>query len=180
MERNEWNDTSTKIPTKLKLLIYQSVIRPTLLYGCETWPMSVKDENRMATTEMRMVQWAMVLSLLEHRRKEEILEEANVETIATIMRRRRLEWFGQVKRRDETENIRAVAEMKMKGKRPRGRQKSRWYDTIRRDLKAWKIKEEWATDRERWKGLCKTRHPEQGDCVERVRSVRNSTSCYIT
>ena len=34
-----------KIPTKLKLLIYQTAIRPTLLYGCETWPMSVKDEK---------------------------------------------------------------------------------------------------------------------------------------
>ena len=81
--------------------------------------MSVKDEKRMATTEMRMVrwagdgQWAMGVSLLEHRRNEEILEEAKVEPIVTVMRRRRLEWFGHVKRRDETENIRAVAEMKM-------------------------------------------------------------------
>ena len=31
------------IPTQLKLLIYQTVIRPTLLYGCETWPMSVTE-----------------------------------------------------------------------------------------------------------------------------------------
>ena len=113
----------------------------------------------MATTEMRMVRWAMGVSLLEHRRNEEILEEAKVEAIATVMRRRRLEWFGHVKRRGETENIRAVAEMKMEGKRPRGRPKLRWKDTIRRDLKAWKIKEEWATDREKWKGLCKTRYP---------------------
>ena len=36
-----------KVPTKMKLLIYQTVIRPTLLYGCETWPMSVKDEKRL-------------------------------------------------------------------------------------------------------------------------------------
>ena len=71
--------------------------------------MSVKDEKRMATTEMRMEQWAMGVSLLEHRRNEETLEEAKVETIATVMRRRRLEWFGHVKRRGETENIRAVA-----------------------------------------------------------------------
>ena len=131
-----------KIPTKLKLLIYQTVIRPTLLYGCETWPMSVKDEKRMATAEMRMVQWAMGMSLLKHRRNEEILEEARMEAIATVMRRRRLELFGHVKSRGETENIRAVAEMKMEGKRP----KLRWNDTVRRDLKAWNIKEEWATD----------------------------------
>ena len=102
-----------KIPTKLKLLICQTVIRPTLLYGCETWPMSDKYEKRKATTEMRMVRWAMGLSLLEHRINEEILEETKVEAIATAMRRRRLEWFGHVKRRGETENILAVAEMKM-------------------------------------------------------------------
>ena len=33
-----------------------------------------------------------------------------MEPIAMVMRR--LEWFGQVKRRDGTENIREVAEMK--------------------------------------------------------------------
>ena len=48
-----------KIPTKVKLLVYQTVIRLNLLYGCETWPMSVKDEKRMTTTEMRMVRWTM-------------------------------------------------------------------------------------------------------------------------
>ena len=75
-------------------------------FSCETWPMSVKNEKRMATTDRRMVRWAMGVSLLEHRRNEEILEEAKVEAMA--MRLRRLEWFGHVKRRDETENIRAV------------------------------------------------------------------------
>ena len=109
----------------------------------------------MSTTEMRMVRWAMGVSMLEHRRNEEILEEAKVESITMVMRRRRLEWFGNVKRGDETENIRAVAEMKMEGKRHRGRTTLRWNDTVRKDLKAWKIKEEWATDRERWKGFCR-------------------------
>ena len=37
------------------------------------------------------------------------LEEARVEPTAMVMVMRRLEWFGHVKRRDETENIRAVA-----------------------------------------------------------------------
>ena len=71
-----------------------------------------------------------------------ILEEIKVEPIAIIMGRR-LEWFAHVKRRDETENIRADhAEMKMEGKR------RIWNDAVRRDIKACKIREEWATDRE--------------------------------
>ena len=76
---SKWRELSgvicdKKIQTKLKLLIYQTVIRPSLLYRSETWLMSVKDEKRMATTEMMMVRWAMGVSLLEHRRNEEILE----------------------------------------------------------------------------------------------------------
>ena len=116
---------------------------------------------------MRMVRWAMGVSLLEHRRNDEILEEARVEPIAMVMTRRRLEWFGHVERRYATENIRAVVEMKMEGTRPRGIQTLRLKDTVRRELKAWNIREEWATDRERWKGLCKTRYPAQGDDGER-------------
>ena len=126
-----------------------------------------------------MVRWAIGVSLIEHRRNEEILEEAKVEQIATVMRRRRLDWFGHVKRRDETENIIAVVEMKVEGKRPRGRpkfyfyyilptiNKLRWKDTVRRDTKTWSIREEWATDRERWNSLCKARYPAQGDGGER-------------
>ena len=53
---------------------------------------------------------------------------------------RRLEWFGHVKGIDETENIRAVAEMKMEGKQPRRRCRLRWRDTVRRDMKEYKIR----------------------------------------
>ena len=58
------------------------------------------------------------VSLLEHRRNEEILEEANAEQIATVMRMRRLEWFGHVKGRDETEHIRAVTRNEDGGEAP--------------------------------------------------------------
>ena len=83
----------------------------------------------------------------------------------TVMRCRMLEWFGHVNNKDEPENTRAVVEMKIEEKRPRGRPKLRWKDTVRRDLKGWNINEECATDthRERRKGLCNTRYLVQGD-----------------
>ena len=80
------------------------------------------------------------------------------------MRMRRLEWFGHIKRRDETKNIRAVAKEKMEGKRDRGRPKLRWKDTVRRDLKAWNIREEWATKQgEMERSLQEPHYPAQGD-----------------
>ena len=48
---SKWRDLTgvicdKKVPTRMKCLIYQTGIRPTLLYGCETWPLSVKDEKQ--------------------------------------------------------------------------------------------------------------------------------------
>ena len=81
---------------QIKFLLHQTVVRLMMLYGCETWPMPVNDEKIKATTEMRMVRWAMGVSLLEHQRNVEILKEAKVEPIV-YMRGRRLGWFGHVK-----------------------------------------------------------------------------------
>ena len=53
---------------------------------------------------------AMGVSLLEQRRNEEILEEAKVEPMTLVTRRRRIEWFGHMKRNQATENMRAVAD----------------------------------------------------------------------
>ena len=81
-------------------------------------------------------------------RNEEHLGEAKGEPIemVVVMRRRRLGWIEHLKRRDEKDN-RAVVEMEMK--HPRGRPKLRWKDTVRRGMKALKIRKEWSTDREK-------------------------------
>ena len=60
-----------------------------------------------------------------------------------------MELSGPVERRQEAESIRAVVEMKTEGNRPGRRLRLRWRDTVRRDMESWKIREEWATDRER-------------------------------
>ena len=89
-----------------------------------------------------MVRWAMSVNRLEHRRNEAILEEAETDPIATVMRSRRLEWFGHMKRRQKTENITTAAMMKMVGKCRKERPKLRWTDTIRRGVKVLKMREE--------------------------------------
>ena len=66
---------------------------------------------------MTMLRWAMGVNGLGYRRNEDILEEARVELIAMAVRKRRLEWFMNIRRRDETENIRAVVEMKLERNR---------------------------------------------------------------
>ena len=60
MERTEWIDLQQENSIKIEAPdIYQTVIRPTLLYGCETWTMSVKDEQRMRYANNRDENGAM-------------------------------------------------------------------------------------------------------------------------
>ena len=38
-----------------KLQIYKSTIRPTVTYGCETWAMTVTEQNRLLVFERRVL-----------------------------------------------------------------------------------------------------------------------------
>ena len=43
-----------KIPLRLKLKVYEAIIRPALTYVSECWAMKVTNKRKIATTEMRM------------------------------------------------------------------------------------------------------------------------------
>jgi len=58
-----------------------------------------------------------------------------------------------VQRRDSEEDIRYVTELKIVGKRKKGRPKRRWMDTIGDDMKWWGLKPEDAEDPEKWQTL---------------------------
>ena len=59
----------------------------------------------------------MSVNLVEHCENEAILEEAKVEPIGMVMRRGKLELFGNVIGIEETEHVRAVPEMNIELKR---------------------------------------------------------------
>ena len=55
--------------------------------------------------------------------------------IVQVIDENRLRWFGDVTRRGEESMLTAVMDLKMKGKRPRGRPRLRWLDNIDSHLK---------------------------------------------
>ena len=102
---------------------------------------------------MRMLRHIYNVDWEDHITNDSIREEAKIEAIAIGMRRRRLQWYGHVRRRDREEDIRMVAEMRIQGKRKRGRPKKRWMDTVKDDMLRWGLSDEDVDDRIRWHSL---------------------------
>jgi hypothetical protein len=53
----------------LKIKIYKTVILPVVLYGCETWSVTLREEHRLRVFENR------VLRIFGPKREEDIMEK---------------------------------------------------------------------------------------------------------
>ena len=148
-----------KIPRKLKIRLYETVIRPVLTYGAECWVMGRKEEQILETTEMRMLRRIYGASLKDKRRSREIRKELEVKDIIDKVREIRLRWFGHIQRMEEANPVRKTMEMVVEGRRPRGRPRRRWSEVIQGDLQALRVTPEDAHDRKFWKARTKAADP---------------------
>jgi hypothetical protein len=55
------------------LELYKTLVLPTLLYGNEIWTIKQCDKNRLRTAEIKYLLQRARYTLLNHKRKEEIL-----------------------------------------------------------------------------------------------------------
>ena len=47
--------SSSLLSKKLKIRIYRTIILPVVLYGCETWLLTLRDERRLGVFENRVL-----------------------------------------------------------------------------------------------------------------------------
>ena len=47
--------SSRLLPKNLKIKIYRTIILPVVLYGCETWSLTLREERRMRVFENRLL-----------------------------------------------------------------------------------------------------------------------------
>lgn len=140
-----------KIPTNLKAKVYEAAIRPSITYGAECWSLKESNVKKLQTTEMKMLRGILGVSRREHIRNEEIRRRLNVTPIDIILRSGRLRWFGHVYRRDDSSEIKKALEMRLPGRRRRGRPRKRWREQIREDMKGVGTNEAAAADRANWR-----------------------------
>ena len=80
-----------------------------------------------------------------------IASRVGVNDLEEHLRQKRLRWFGHIVRRDEEVEIKKVFELKIEGRRKRGRPVKRWIDMVEEDMKKRGVVQQDAEDREGWR-----------------------------
>jgi hypothetical protein len=124
----------------LKIRIYKTIILSVVLYGCETWSLTLREEYRLGVFENRVLrrifrpkryevtgEWRKV-------HNEELHDLYSSPSIIRIIKARRMRWAGHVARMGEKSNSYRLLVGKPEGRRPLGRPRRRWVDNIRMDL----------------------------------------------
>ncbi|KAJ4428674.1 hypothetical protein ANN_25667 [Periplaneta americana] len=152
---------ATSAVKSLKVRIYKTVILPVVLYGCETWTLTLREEHRLKVFENK------VLRKIFGAKRDEVTGEwkklHNTELHALYsspdiirnIKSRRLRWAGHVARMGEFRNGYRMLVGRPEGKRSLGRPRRRWEDNIKMDLREVEYDDrEWinlAQDRDQWR-----------------------------
>ncbi len=98
-----------------------------------------------------MLRWSLGHTLLDHVPNTKIHKRAGVAPIANKMRERRLRWFGHVYRADDDAVAKSGMQTEAPGRRPAGRPKLRFQDTLNRDMEAVGLRPSLACNRQYWR-----------------------------
>ena len=100
---------------------------------------------------MRMLRRIKGVTLRDKVKSVDIRKELGVNSTQEKVREMRLRGYGHMQRMEENNEVRAVIDRIVPGKRPRGRPRGRWMDCVRRDMQAPRITPEDDQDRTFWK-----------------------------
>ena len=153
---HKWRDISSllinkSLPLKNRARVYDACIRSVLLYGSEGWPVTERIASILTSCDRRMLRYMAGVSWEDRLRSQEVAERCGVETLDVLLRRRRLRWFGHVRRRGQEEPLGRILELEVTGRRPRGRPKKSWRNIVDQDMRLVGASEIDALDRAKWR-----------------------------
>ena len=122
---------------------------PVVLYGSETWSLTLREESRLRVFENRILRRIFGPKRDENGEwgrlhNEELHSLYRSPNIVRVIKSRRLRWAGHVARMEEGRSAFKILTGKPTRKRPLGRCRRRWEDNIRMDS---------ALDRDYWRAL---------------------------
>jgi hypothetical protein len=125
----------------LKNKIYRTVILPVVLYGCETWLMTLREEHRLRVFENRALRRIFgpkrdeVTGEWRKLHEEELNNLYSLPNSVRVIKLKRMRWAAHVAHMGEGRDVYRVFMGKPELMRPLGRPRRRWQDSIRKDLR---------------------------------------------
>jgi len=125
----------------LKIKIYRTIILPVVLYGCETWSLTLREERRLRVFEKRVLRRVFgskrdeVTGEWRKLHNEELRDLYSLPIIVRVVKSRRMRWAGHVARMGKGRGVHRVLVGKPEGKRPLERPGRRWEDNIKMNLR---------------------------------------------
>ena len=142
------------------------VILPVVLYGCETWSLTLREEHRLRVFENKVLRRIFgperngVTGEWRKLHNEELNSLYSSANIVRVIKSRRMRWAGHVAHMEEGRVLHNVLFGKHEGNGPLGRPRHRWKDTIKMDLeevgRGCGNCMELAQDSDRWRALVST------------------------
>jgi hypothetical protein len=131
---------SCLISKNLKIKTYKTVILPVVLYECETWSLTLRDEHRLKVFENRVLRRIFGPKMDEDGswRKldnDELHSLYSLPNTVSVIKSRRMRWAGYMARMGEGRGVYRVLVERTNGKGPLGRPRRRWKDNIKLNLR---------------------------------------------
>ena len=84
----------------MKGKICRACVQGVLTYGTKTWAMKAENLQSLGRADRMMVRWMCDVSLKDRKRSEVLYSLLGVQSVAVVVRRGRLRWFGHRERKN--------------------------------------------------------------------------------
>ena len=114
-----------------KIKVVNVTMMPVLMYGCETWSLTKKQQSKVQATQMNVLRRIEGVNRLDRVRNADIRERLNQEGVLDLVKRRQESWKGRLEEMSYEKTTKKVFVGEMEGNRPRGRPRLRWIDNFK-------------------------------------------------
>jgi hypothetical protein len=103
--------SSRLLSRNVKVKIYKTIILPLVLYGCETWSLTLRDKHRLTVFENRILRRIFgpkrdeLTGVLRKLHNEELHNLYSSPDIIRQIKSRRMRWAGHVARKGEERKV---------------------------------------------------------------------------
>jgi hypothetical protein len=155
---------------------YRTIIVPLVLYGCETWSLTLREECRLRVFLNKVLGRVFgpmrdeVTGEWRRLHNEELYALYSSPNIIRVIRSRRLRWAGHVACMGQKRQAYRVLVGRPEGRRALGRPRSRWEDNIKMEL------QKNARERKDWVDLAQDRG-QMADSCECGNEASGSIKC---